>query len=100
MSERPALHYEAQINDTQNRNTDKKKKQEIRMFYKISKQFFFILCFFVLLNTASLNTVGQTPYDTPSASKCYSVIFIYRAKLSFPVHTQVLPLKNFFKLLR
>lgn len=51
MSERPALHYEAQINDTQNRNTDKKKKnQEIRMFYKIShnllKQFFFILCFF------------------------------------------------------
>ena len=39
----------------------KKKKQEIRMFYKISKQFFFILCFFVLLNTASLNTVGQTP---------------------------------------
>ena len=24
----------------------KKKKQEIRMFYKISKQFFFILCFF------------------------------------------------------
>lgn len=61
MSERPALHYEAQINDTQNRNTDKKKKQEIRMFYKISKQFFFILCFFVLLSTASLNTVGQTP---------------------------------------
>lgn len=65
MSERPALHYEAQINDTQNRNTDKKKNQEIRMFYKIShnllKQFFFILCFFVLLNTASLNTVGQTP---------------------------------------
>ena len=38
MSERPALHYEAQINDTQNRNTDKKKKQEIRMFYKISKK--------------------------------------------------------------
>lgn len=27
MSERPALHYEAQINDTQNRNTDKKKKK-------------------------------------------------------------------------
>ena len=26
MSERPALHDEAQINDTQNRNTDKKKK--------------------------------------------------------------------------
>ena len=45
--------------------TKKKKNQEIRMFYKIShnllKQFFFILCFFVLLNTASLNTVGQTP---------------------------------------
>lgn len=66
MSERPALHYEAQINDIQNRNTDKKKKnQEIRMFYKILhnllKQFFFILCFFVLLSTASLNTVGQTP---------------------------------------
>lgn len=66
MSERPALHYEAQINDTQNKNTDKKKKnQEIRMFYKIShnllKQFFFILCFFVLLSTASLITVGQTP---------------------------------------
>lgn len=64
MSERPALHYEAQINDTQNKNTDKKKNQEIRMFYKIShnllKQFFFILCFFVLLSTASLITVGQT----------------------------------------
>ena len=28
MSERPALHYEAQINDTQNRNTDKKKKNK------------------------------------------------------------------------
>ena len=27
MSERPALHYEAQINDTQKRNTDKKKKK-------------------------------------------------------------------------
>lgn len=27
MSETPALHYEAQINDTQNRNTDKKKKK-------------------------------------------------------------------------
>ena len=65
MSERPALHYEAQIIDTQNKNTDKKKNQEIRMFYKIShnllKQFFFILCFFVLLSTASLITVGQTP---------------------------------------
>ena len=65
MSERQALHYEAQINDTQNKNTDKKKNQEIRMFYKIShnllKQFFFILCFFVLLSTASLITVGQTP---------------------------------------
>ena len=63
MSERPALHYEAQINDTQNRNTDKKKKnQEIRKIsHNLLKQFFFILCFFVLLSTASLNTVGQTP---------------------------------------
>ena len=29
MSERPALHYEAQINDTQNRNTDKKKTKKL-----------------------------------------------------------------------